>query len=189
MPKSDKFNFRFLVALASVLFCIVAVVAVLLMKQLPKALVSISGLILSAGLLGYFLCRIQFYKEEEKFAHSAKEVVFDAAALLKRMMGNREMAQKVAQAFSKDAGKQIEAIERFIDAGDGKSARRQIHTLKGASANICAEGLRELAASLENEGNVNDIESLRPALSQLQTQLARFKEALEVSPLFSENEP
>ena len=75
--------------------------------------------------------------------------VFDEAVLLNLLGGDREAAAEIAAEFLKDAPLQVAALREALAAGDAALARRQAHTLKGASANVGAEALRAVAHAAE----------------------------------------
>src|SRR5581483_8326667 len=62
--------------------------------------------------------------------------VFDEAALIERLMGDRVVAQNIARAFIEDIPDQIAALRARAMAGDVAAAKRQAHRIKGAAANI-----------------------------------------------------
>src|SRR5450756_280976 len=75
--------------------------------------------------------------------------VFDEAVLLHLLGGDRESAAEITAEFLKDAPLQAAALHEALAAGDAALARRQAHTLKGASANVGAEApLRVCACCL-----------------------------------------
>jgi len=75
--------------------------------------------------------------------------VFDEAVLLNLFGGDRKAAAEITAEFLKDAPLQAAALHQALAAGDAALARRQAHTLKGASANVGAEALRAVANRAE----------------------------------------
>jgi PAS domain S-box-containing protein len=111
-------------------------------------------------------------------AVEGKFPVFDREGMLRRMMGDVELAMAVVNRFLEDMPRQIEALKGFLESGDAPAAQRQAHTIKGASANVGGERLRN--AALQAETAVRD-EDLNRALSltpELELEFSRLKEAL-----------
>ncbi len=68
--------------------------------------------------------------------------VFDAEALLDRLMGDRHMAGIVLKGFLRDAPSQLDDLRRRLADRDLPGARLRLHTLKGAAAAVAAEKLQ-----------------------------------------------
>jgi len=76
----------------------------------------------------------------------------DLAGLLERVMGEEEIAREVLGVFAEDLPAQLAAVRLSLRAGDATAVRAGGHKLKGSAGNVGAEGLRELAARLEQAG-------------------------------------
>jgi HPt (histidine-containing phosphotransfer) domain-containing protein len=94
--------------------------------------------------------------------------IFDAEGMLERLGGDRELAVMVLNTFLDDCPKRIRDFRAQIDSGDLKSAERSVHSVKGASANISAEGLRECAAGLETAVKSGDTGALNGGIGDLE---------------------
>jgi CheY-like chemotaxis protein/HPt (histidine-containing phosphotransfer) domain-containing protein len=117
-------------------------------------------------------------KGDRQSAVEGKFPVFDRDGMLRRMMGDEELAMAVVNRFLEDMPLQIEALKGFLESGDAPAAQRQAHTIKGASANLGGERLRN--AALQVETAIRDIDLSR-ALSltpELELEFSRLKEAL-----------
>ena len=66
------------------------------------------------------------------------------------------------------------------DAGRAADIERQAHTIKGASANVGGEVLRETAFEMEKAGKAGDLVALKTLLPEMQKRFARLKEAMEL---------
>jgi HPt (histidine-containing phosphotransfer) domain-containing protein len=105
--------------------------------------------------------------------------VFDRKSFLDRMMGDREMAEKIVEVFLDDIPKQLESLKQALDACDPETFQRVVHSIKGAAANVSGEALRELAAEVEKackEGKFDSVSSRGPELEQ---QFDRLKEEMK----------
>jgi len=76
-------------------------------------------------------------------------VIFDRQAFMERMMGDEELVRAAISVFLEDMPRQIDALEKYLVAGDATDAGRQAHTIKGAAANLGGEALKAVAARIE----------------------------------------
>lgn len=109
------------------------------------------------------------------------EAAFDGAAFLKRVMGNRALAENVARKFVEDIPVQLFNLRKNLECGDAAGARRNAHTLKGAAAMVSANGLRAVAWEAEQAaaaGRLDTVAALAPSIEQ---QAERFKAALALA--------
>jgi PAS domain S-box-containing protein len=73
----------------------------------------------------------------------------DAADRLRRAGGNRKVYRNLLLKFRDSHGHVAGEIQTAVESGNQDLARRLVHTLKGASANIGADELCEVAKALE----------------------------------------
>ncbi|MEN9262297.1 MAG: response regulator, partial [Thermostichus sp. HHBFW_bins_43] len=66
--------------------------------------------------------------------------------------GDREFERELLQVFASDAEEQLQQIRQAIAHQDGEALRKISHRLKGASANVGAEGFCQIARDLEQLG-------------------------------------
>jgi PAS domain S-box-containing protein len=105
-------------------------------------------------------------------------VVFDRAGMLARLMGDEELGQMVVEGFLADIPSQIEELRSCLGAGDATGAIRQVHTIKGASANVGGEALRAVALETERAGKADGLTAVIARMPDLETQFARLREAM-----------
>ena len=87
----------------------------------------------------------------------------DVKAGLMRVNGNKKLYRKLLCDFYKNNKNIKQEIEKIINSGDLKLAERSVHTVKGVSSTIGANGLAEVSQPLETElrsGNENIDEKL-----------------------------
>ena len=82
---------------------------------------------------------------------------FDPAVLLGLLGGDREAVAEIVAEYAADAPRRLTELREALAAGDAELVRRQAHTLKGASANVGAEALREAALGLEQAAAAGDL--------------------------------
>jgi CheY-like chemotaxis protein/HPt (histidine-containing phosphotransfer) domain-containing protein len=104
--------------------------------------------------------------------------VFDRAAMMSRLMDDGDLARIVADGFLGDAPRQIEALRGYLAEGDAQGARRQCHTIRGASAAVGGETLRAVAYEMERAAEAGDLHAVTARLPDLELQLARLTEAM-----------
>jgi len=124
------------------------------------------------GALGKWLPRVEASSKDGGAVPVAEACVvvaeFDAAALMKRMMGDKEMVRIVLKAFCGDVPKQISALRDALGAGDAAVSGAIGHRIRGAAANVGAETMRDVAHRLETAGGRGDLEGARACLPELE---------------------
>jgi HPt (histidine-containing phosphotransfer) domain-containing protein len=65
-----------------------------------------------------------------------------------------------------------------VDADDAEGARREAHTIKGASANMGAERLRAVAGEMEGAAEARDVGAVKARMVELESQFDRLKHAM-----------
>ena len=111
-------------------------------------------------------------------AHEAKEI-FDAEAMLRRMMGDHQLAGLALRRFVDDVPAQFSTLRKSIDEGDAPCVRSQAHALKGAAAMVSAESLRALALAMEQAGSTGELDSCREILPRAEEEFERFRSVLK----------
>ncbi|EAT12560.1 Hpt domain-containing protein [Bermanella marisrubri] len=86
--------------------------------------------------------------------------------------------QDLIDTYLRDTERKLSDIQQALDAGDSQKVGELAHSLKGASANICALPLSELCATLERQGKSNDLQSSPQILQSIQTEYQSVKTAL-----------
>jgi CheY-like chemotaxis protein/HPt (histidine-containing phosphotransfer) domain-containing protein len=117
---------------------------------------------------------------KNKFAGktTAADIVFDRAGLLKRLGGNKRLAEKLVRGFLADIPSQLLSLRKHLDDGDATAARRQAHTLKGAAANLSAGSLRAAASDAEQAAMSGELNRLAELLPALEGEFERVKTTL-----------
>jgi signal transduction histidine kinase/DNA-binding response OmpR family regulator/HPt (histidine-containing phosphotransfer) domain-containing protein len=89
----------------------------------------------------------------------------DTATALKRTGGNRKRYESLLQRFADSQSHALDDIRSALAAKDSPTAQRFAHSLKGASANLGANALAEVAAAAE--AAIDSKDSVAPALDSL----------------------
>jgi CheY-like chemotaxis protein len=103
---------------------------------------------------------------------------FDRDELIERVMGNEEIARRVAGRFVADIPAQLAALSAAIDGADGDRARAIAHSIKGAAANVSAVQMSRITSDLEHAAGAGDMSSARKAWSRLSDEFDQASAAL-----------
>ena len=106
------------------------------------------------------------------------EAVFDRAATLDRVDGNRELLQELIELFFDEIPGLLATIQETITRYDSKALERAAHTLKGAVGNFSAQGAYAAALRVEMMGRSGDLTQVAAAYAELEYEVARLGEAL-----------
>jgi PAS domain S-box-containing protein len=106
-------------------------------------------------------------------------LIFDRAGLMARLMDDEYLARVVVEGFLEDIPKQIAALKGYLETGDVASAERQAHTIKGASANVGGERLREAAFKMEKATKAGDLDAAARQMAELEAQFSRLNQVMK----------
>ncbi len=101
--------------------------------------------------------------------------IFDRAGFLDRLMGDEELANEIISDFLEDVPNKLIALQEAIDKVDAPSLQRQAHTLKGASANVGALALQEIASQIEIAGESANLDMASSLIPELDKQFEMLK--------------
>jgi PAS domain S-box-containing protein len=110
---------------------------------------------------------------------SAPADIFDEASLLRRLMGNRTIAQKVVKGFLQDAATQIDSLRTELAGGDAPTVRRRAHSIKGAAGNVSAKALHAVALEAEQAAEAEKLGDVASLMPRIEEQIELLKSALE----------
>ena len=116
---------------------------------------------------------------EKTPAPSDGDRVFDRSGLLKRLAGNRGLADRLVREFLADTPFQLRTLRKLLEDGDAESARRQAHKLKGAAANLSAGALREAALHAEQAAMAGQLNRVVDLLATMEDEFERVKCVLQ----------
>lgn len=108
-------------------------------------------------------------------APAAGSEPIDYPSLLRRCMGKEELAARLVQKLMTQAELNVREILEAIDRGDATVLAASAHRLKGASANVSAGALKQVAADLEQLGRSGHLANAAALGTQLQHELDRLK--------------
>jgi two-component system sensor histidine kinase/response regulator len=105
--------------------------------------------------------------------------VFDREDYIERLMGNRELAQRIIRGFLNDMPEQIARLAQALSDHDATQARLVAHSIKGSAANVCGLEVREAAWILEQKASLGDLVGAAAALPELLASFQRFGPVVE----------
>lgn len=81
--------------------------------------------------------------------------------------------------YLQDSEQKVKALKKSINANDAKQIADLAHSLKGASANICAENLSALLKKVEDFGRADELNQVPYVFEQIQTEFRCVKTELQ----------
>jgi two-component system sensor histidine kinase/response regulator len=102
-------------------------------------------------------------------------------ALLRRLMGDRQLAGTIVEGFLQDVPSQLKSLRARLDENDAPGARRQAHALKGAAGTVAWERLRGAALQMERAGAAGHLDRCGELMPQVVEEFDRFKSALDLA--------
>ena len=106
------------------------------------------------------------------------EAIFNAEALLHRLLGDRRLAGTIVTGFLQDVPTQLNNLRARIGESDAPGVRRQAHALKGAAATVAAERLRGTALALERAGAAGQLDRCDELFSRVIEEFEQYRSAL-----------
>jgi len=106
-------------------------------------------------------------------------VAFDQEDLVERLMGNEDLARRIARGFVDDMPNQLALLAQAVSNFDAPAVRMVAHSIKGAAANVGGLEMREVAWKLEQTGGAADLVAAAAALPELSASFERAKPIFE----------
>ena len=87
----------------------------------------------------------------------------------------KSLPKKSLGEFLEDVPRKYTALKESFDNGDSYSVQSLAHTLKGASANVGALALQEVAHQIEAAGDSGDMDKVGSLIPKIEEQLEMLK--------------
>jgi HPt (histidine-containing phosphotransfer) domain-containing protein len=87
-----------------------------------------------------------------------------------------DFVRELLGGFVENVKKQIERIRKGIQDGDAEVVRKEAHSIKGGSANICADDLSRVALEMEMLGKTGNVDNGQETLLRLENEFNRLNE-------------
>jgi FOG: HPt domain len=104
--------------------------------------------------------------------------VFLMAHLMEATCDDRELAAQVVGVFLNDIPVQLESLDAALKSSDAKTAERVAHSIKGASATVGGERLRQVALECEAFGREKQLDKLGERVPELRAAYEELAQAL-----------
>lgn len=108
--------------------------------------------------------------------------VLDRAALVRRLMGDEELAATIITGFLDDIPDQMVALSQAVERRDALAVRQLAHSLKGAAATVGALDLSEASARLEASGRVQNLSDAGALLTGVGDRIRELISAVSSTP-------
>jgi len=105
--------------------------------------------------------------------------VFDKIALLNRLDNDEKLCKELIEMFIEEVPVYVNNLKRFFKNNDISSVIHQAHTIKGASANVEAHGIKYWALKIEMAGTNNDFDRIYSYVKNFEGEFEKFKSAIE----------
>ncbi len=109
-------------------------------------------------------------------------VRFDRNALLKRCMGNRNLAEKLIEKFLDQADHDLRELSAAFANGETAGVIAMTHRIKGAAANLSMDRLSQIAGQAEARARAGRLDGMSEEIETLKTEMLRIQD------YFSSNE-
>ena len=109
------------------------------------------------------------------------DIIFDWDGLLHRLMGDEDIAKEIIDDFLKQIPVNLFAVKKALNEEDLLLVQREAHVIKGASGNVGALALQEIAEQIEIAGEEKDLVKAESFVAELDTQLEILKNKLSQS--------
>jgi PAS domain S-box-containing protein len=104
---------------------------------------------------------------------------FNPEVLLRRTMGDRQLADSVVKGFLADVPSQLDTLRQRVHGADAPGAQSLAQSLTSAAATVAADSLHAIAAAMERAGAVGQLDRCGELLPRASEEFERFKGALE----------
>ena len=105
--------------------------------------------------------------------------IFDSQALLRRMMGDRQLVRKILNAFLSGFPAQMNDLRSRLADADNAAARLRAHTVRGSAATVAANALSAIAADIERAARAGKLDLAGDLVPRLIEEFERLKCTLE----------
>jgi len=104
---------------------------------------------------------------------------FDNDAALRHVEGDRDLLEEIIRIFADQCPKTMYEIQNAIRAADLSVVERAAHSLKGSASNLCAAGVTQSAAQLEESARSGDSSRSREQFEALESEVEKLLHELE----------
>jgi len=103
------------------------------------------------------------------------DLLWNRAFALEQTADDEELLEELLVLFRDSAASDLELLRQAIATDDAAGVVRAAHSLKGASASLGIEGIRQLSMVMESDGRNNSVTVARENLAALTDLLDQLK--------------
>lgn len=102
----------------------------------------------------------------------------DAARLaeLTELFGDENSVRELFSEFFAELDPRLQALRTGLEQGRADLVDSAAHAIKGSSANLGAEDVRQVARTVEELARASKLTEIEPLLGRLESELARLRE-------------
>ena len=112
---------------------------------------------------------------------NAESRPWNREAFLERLRGDHELAAEIVGDYLSEIPKEIDALREALATGDAEAGERCAHSVKGVSASVGGERVRDVAFRMERAAAAGDLEMARASLPRLEEEFELLKDAMKRS--------
>jgi len=116
--------------------------------------------------------------DQTNMSSGLTDTIFDWDGLLHRLMGDEDLAKEIIDDFLKQIPDNLLAVKKALNNEDFSLVQREAHIIKGASGNVGALNLQDIAEQIEIAGEEKDLVKAGSFVAELDTQLEILKNKL-----------
>jgi len=98
---------------------------------------------------------------------------------MERMMGNKNLAARIIDAFLTEFPRMMESLWKSAAAGDRDTAHRHAHSIKGAAGNVGSKSIVDIALEMENGAKAGSLEVITSRRGELEKLFELFGKAVK----------
>jgi HPt (histidine-containing phosphotransfer) domain-containing protein len=117
---------------------------------------------------------------QTKSPPSQETPLFDAAALMHHVGGDRELLREIIEIFLATAPQMLTDARGAVMSGDCQKVERAAHALRGAARNFFSARVDQAALALETMGRSRDLAEAKSAFGILAAGLDKLCSSLEL---------
>ena len=110
--------------------------------------------------------------------HRPSLLIFDRAGMMTRLVDDDDLLRVVVNGFLEDIPRRIAALKGYLETGDVSGAEHQAHTIKGSSANVGGERLREVAFEMEKAIRAGDLSAAGRLMTEMEAQFDMLNQVM-----------
>ena len=103
------------------------------------------------------------------------DLLWNKAFALEQTGGDEELLEELLILFTDSSASDLELLRQAVAVGDAAGVVRAAHSLKGASASLGIEGIRQVSMLMEADGRNNSVTVARDNLATLTELLDQLK--------------